>query len=482
MKTINRFWLVVIAISSGVSGYSQVIQNSSPQSLPSFEDLNEGWNTLKPGGETMCARGTEYEFHVRPASSEKILVVLFGGGACWDAKSCDTSNRLMVHRLGQGLGIADFDGILNFKHPENPFKDYTIIAVPYCTGDVHLGNRDVMYTKETADGKVEEFTVHHRGKINTFSVINWIETNIKVPKEIFVSGFSAGAIASPFYASYLAQHYRNARVTSLSDDSGSFNETIAQAGDPSQWGLPNTLNTFPGWEKLRSTSGFDEFVMLASKSAENLKLFQVNHAFDQVQAANIKLTSIQDPDVYALIQETGKNIKADVPHFKSYLTGGNKHTSIQLYSFYGYQSNGIRLRDWVADIAIGKEVDNVHCNPCERPELVFTKDDLKALEEIQKLLKKETWGADPPGGCDPNNTTLGLRCAIVKAYKGKINNLNLPLPVIELSYTAAHKMNKEASPGSALEYSLQPTTSFEDVMELLNEVKRKIVANLNTNE
>ncbi|HMP98505.1 MAG TPA: pectin acetylesterase-family hydrolase [Cyclobacteriaceae bacterium] len=482
MKIINRFWLSVLAFCYVALSFSQTIQSGENQAIAEFKDLNEGWNTLKPGGETMCARGTEYEFHVRPASSEKILVVLFGGGACWDAKSCDTSNRLMVHRLGQGLGIADFDGILNFKHPENPFKDYTIIAVPYCTGDVHFGNRDVVYTKETADGKVEEFTVHHRGKVNTFSAIEWIQKNIKSPKEIFVTGFSAGAIASPFYASYLAQHYRNAQVTSLSDDSGSFNETIAQAGDPSQWGLPNTLNTFPGWEKLRSTSGFDEFVILASKSAENLKLFQVNHAFDHVQASNIKLTSIQDPNVFELIQETDKNIKAEVPHFKSNLIGGNKHTSIQLYSFYGYQSNGIRLRDWVADIALGKEVDNVHCNPCERPELVFTKDDLKALEEIQKLLKKETWGADPPGKCDANSKTIGLRCAIVEVYKGKINNLNLPLTVIELGYTAAQKMNKESTLGSALEYSLLPTTSFEDVMEMLDEVKLKIEVNLNTIE
>lgn len=478
MKILLCNWTVLIFLWLGHLSYGQSVEHSQNENLPAFIDLNKGWNTLKPGGETMCARGTEFEFYVRPASKEKILVVLFGGGACWDAQSCDTSNRLMVHRLGQGLGIADFDGILNFKHPENPFKDYSIIAVPYCTGDAHLGNRDVVYTKQTVDGKAEEFTVHHRGKINTFSAIEWIQKNIKVPKEIFVTGFSAGAIASPFYASYLAQHYRNTRVTSLSDDSGSFNETIARAGDPSQWGLPNTLNTYSGWEKLRSTSGFDEFVMLASKSAENLKLFQVNHAFDQVQASNIKLTSIQDPNVFELIQETDKNIKADVPYFKSYLTGGNKHTSIQLYSFYGYQSNGIRLRDWVADIALGKEVDNVRCNPCERPELVFTKDDLTAIEEIQKLLKKETWGADPPGKCDASSKTIGLRCAIVEVYKGKINNLNLPLTVIELGYTAAQKMNKESTLGSALEYSLQPTTSFEDVVGLLKEVRMKIERSL----
>jgi hypothetical protein len=479
MKTINRFLLAVLALCYVALSFSQTIQSGENQATAEFKDLNEGWNTLKPGGETMCARGTEFEFYVRPASMESVLVVLFGGGACWDAKSCDTANRLMTHRIGQGLSIFEFDGILNFNHPENPFKDYTIIAIPYCTGDAHLGNRDAVYATTDKSGKEVQFTVHHRGQTNTLSALQWMQKNFSGPKEIFVTGFSAGGIATPFYASYLANHYPKARLTGLSDGSGSFNETIAKAGDPAQWGLPETLNKYPGWENVKATSGFDELIILASESVANLKLYQTDHAFDRVQASNIKLTSITDPDVYELILETDKNIKASVPDFKSFLVGGNRHTSIALYSFYGYMANNYRLRDWVADIAAGNEVEDVWCDLCERTQLYFTKDDLEAIDKIISVMKKENFGKDPVGRCDPNSKTKGLKCAIMEVFRGRIDNLNLPIVVMELEYTAAEKMNVYER--SALwEFNNHPKTSYEDIMGLLHEVKAQIESKLNS--
>jgi hypothetical protein len=37
--------------------------------------------------------------------------------------------------------------------------------------------------------------------------------------------------------------------------------------------------------------------------------------------------------------------------------------------FYTYQVDGVRVRDWVADIADGTPVDNVACTDCDEPEL-----------------------------------------------------------------------------------------------------------------
>ena len=47
------------------------------------EDINlvDGWNSVKPGEDTMCAHGTEFQFWVRP-SNDDLLVYLQGGGAC----------------------------------------------------------------------------------------------------------------------------------------------------------------------------------------------------------------------------------------------------------------------------------------------------------------------------------------------------------------------------------------------------------------
>ncbi|MBK9749732.1 MAG: hypothetical protein IPO91_23560 [Chloroflexi bacterium] len=38
--------------------------------------------------------------------------------------------------------------------------------------------------------------------------------------------------------------------------------------------------------------------------------------------------------------------------------------------FYSYAVNGVRLRDWVADIATGRNVDTVACTNCDAPGFV----------------------------------------------------------------------------------------------------------------
>ena len=56
--------------------------------LPGLSELRTGWNVLRPGGETKCAKGGEYAFSVRPGASDKLLVWFEGGGACWRGEQC----------------------------------------------------------------------------------------------------------------------------------------------------------------------------------------------------------------------------------------------------------------------------------------------------------------------------------------------------------------------------------------------------------
>jgi hypothetical protein len=37
-------------------------------------------------------------------------------------------------------------GIFDFASPDNLFADDSVLFVPYCTGDVHLGNKTVAYS------------------------------------------------------------------------------------------------------------------------------------------------------------------------------------------------------------------------------------------------------------------------------------------------------------------------------------------------
>lgn len=47
------------------------------------------WETISPGGDTACATGTPFSFHVRRADPGRVMVYFNGGGACWSGETCD---------------------------------------------------------------------------------------------------------------------------------------------------------------------------------------------------------------------------------------------------------------------------------------------------------------------------------------------------------------------------------------------------------
>lgn len=63
---------------------------------PGIEPLPAGWNKMQPGGRTLCARGDPWEYYVRPGKTNKVLVYLQGGGACFDFVSCLPTAKIFV--------------------------------------------------------------------------------------------------------------------------------------------------------------------------------------------------------------------------------------------------------------------------------------------------------------------------------------------------------------------------------------------------
>ena len=74
--------------------------------------------------------------------SDRLLIVLEGGGACFDPVSCaGVANQ---DGYGETKFTRDTTGVLSrgiFDRDDetNPFRDFSFVYVPYCTGDVHGG-------------------------------------------------------------------------------------------------------------------------------------------------------------------------------------------------------------------------------------------------------------------------------------------------------------------------------------------------------
>lgn len=99
-----------------------------------FPGLASGWNRIALGGETTCARETPYAFWVRPGGSDRLLIYFQPGGGCWDAQTCAPGSTFFDDVVNDQDDPAGLSGILDLRHPENPFRDHTIVFHPNLRG------------------------------------------------------------------------------------------------------------------------------------------------------------------------------------------------------------------------------------------------------------------------------------------------------------------------------------------------------------
>jgi Pectinacetylesterase len=91
---------------------------------------------------TMCGDGTDFAIHLKLAPEgsplDRVIVALQGGGVCLFESDC--ASRLVSN---PGLFNAQDDspigGGIAGDNPDNPFRDWTTVYVPYCNQDVFMG-------------------------------------------------------------------------------------------------------------------------------------------------------------------------------------------------------------------------------------------------------------------------------------------------------------------------------------------------------
>lgn len=343
-------------------------QTAVIEDMPNRTELEEGWNTLYPGGDTICSYGTEYSFHVYPADSADVMIFFNGGGACWFSQSCSPASPTFIP-------FADLDhnvptarsGIFDFDNPENPFVNYNIIFVPYCTGDVHLGNNVMTYELPgTASEETQEFTLFHNGYNNSMAVLNWVVDNFDSPESLFVAGSSAGSIAVPFYTGLLAESYPDTRIVALGDGSGGYRAPQGTALVNTTW---NTVSILPDWEEYADADeenlNFESYYIRTAQRFPNIMFAQYNTAEDETQYSFLAILGIRDISLKELIMANYNDIRADVDNFVTYTAGGTLHTILRLPELYTYKVEDVRLLDWLVDLVNGRSVMDVMCVDCD---------------------------------------------------------------------------------------------------------------------
>jgi hypothetical protein len=316
-----------------------------------------GWRRVVPGGDCQCADGSKFSFWIRKANPKKVVFYLQGGGACFSAKTCARRSDLYRTNLRSDDGPTGQAGMFDFAERRNPFADYSIVYVPYCTGDVHLGNTTTKY----APG----LTVRHKGYVNGTAALDHLTATFPDATNVAVIGESAGSVAAPLYAGLASDRLPKARITVLADGSGSYPDVPRVNNIIAAWGAGNAL---PDWAKSAGPRGkrwsFPGFFIQSGRHDPKIVFARHDHAYDEVQELFNSLAGIPTKDLPSLIDRNETQIENAGVNLLSYTAPGSAHTVISDEPFYTEQVNGRRFVDWVARLIERKPVADVHCRRC----------------------------------------------------------------------------------------------------------------------
>ena len=321
--------------------------------------LSRGWNRI-PGREgTGCAHDSTFAFRVRPGLPDKVMIYLNGGGACWRAAECDPHAKPTYTMTSDSANDASVrQGIFDVANDANPVRDFTMVYIPYCTGDVHLGTRTVDYERDVK-GTARNFVVRHQGAANVEAVLDWVYTNLRNPRVVFVTGVSAGAIPSPVIAEKVARHYPRARVVQLGDGAGGY-QTPAVSALLAGWGATEYLQNDAAYRSLDSAEfSFERLYLAASRAAPRVHFAQFNTVDDATQIYFLALLGIKGQPLARLLARDLAQVRNGSSWFRSYTAPGKVHTILRSNAMYTTKVDGVLFSDWLGSLVNGESVEDV---------------------------------------------------------------------------------------------------------------------------
>ena len=333
------------------------------------------WTKIEPPG-VVCGNGTPYKLFVNfSEQSDNVVVVFEPGGACWDYESCTGKNGIRGAANPDGIPdnhweLAPFiSPFLSRFDDTNPSRDWNMVYVPYCTGDVHTGVAEVTYPSGSEDPAL---TFHHDGHAAVTQVTAWIDENFTHIPKLLATGCSAGGVGALANYRVLRNGIRAMEQGYLLDDSGPIFPSAGFSRPMhdkirSAWSLDAlTPEMPPGFTfddmGTLNTALADEFPRdrLATTFFQrdyNFSLYSYERFYNFPPKAEIM--SMWAADTQLLVDQfaTRDNLYYFLPYYRN--INSSHCTTVLNFAGSDIEDHDMTLADWVADFVNDAPIESM---------------------------------------------------------------------------------------------------------------------------
>ena len=351
-------WLLLLPIAIGLAacgddGGAPAIDARDPDggdpidaaidaaSAAPIEAPAETWTWVPIAGMT-CGNGSATGVGVNLTTrSDRVLVFLVGGGACWDNQTCFVLHT--AANIDTDYGAAQFQQQLAnlaayrlFSRAAGaPFADASFVFVPYCTGDLHAGHQVTTYSGGT---------VHHVGQDNLDALWPRLRATRPSADVVWLTGASAGGYGAMLQQGRARAAWPSARFHALSDSSQPVDpEASRWTAIRSAWSLDlpagcaacgNGLGGWPG--HLRATMPAGSRWALLMSTQDQVIAQYMGFTGPQLEAATLAIRDGMAPG-------TGQG---------AFVIAGTGHVLTTMPSV-PTTAGGVSLATWIGDFASG---------------------------------------------------------------------------------------------------------------------------------
>jgi hypothetical protein len=327
-------WLAWAAASCGDAARYEGV----PRDLPPLQATAGAW-TWVDVPDSRCDDGSPTGFAVNPQDTSDLFIFFEGGGACWNYLTCVAVGTASKGPVGsaqwtarQSSLPAPFDRV----RASNPFRNATMVYIPYCTGDLHVGDNLADY---------RGVSYYHKGRPDTVAFLSRVASTWADPARVVVSGSSAGGYGAALTYDLARKTFPKARMY-LVDDAGPLLEGNA---------VPAEERT--AWILAWNIGGLIDDLCAGCRSDFSLAHKTLTTRFPNDRMA--LLSSLQDvtirtyfmltPDAFqtALLQLVADHIAPTVG-FRTFIITGEQHTL--LGTMTTSTTNNTVLEAWLNDM------------------------------------------------------------------------------------------------------------------------------------